>query len=59
MAQRLGEGRHRPSRASSQAFASVPRHHFVDAALATQAYEDTSLPIGHGRRSRSRRSSRG
>jgi protein-L-isoaspartate(D-aspartate) O-methyltransferase len=26
----------------------VPRHHFVDAALATQAYEDTSLPIGHG-----------
>jgi len=31
-----------------QAFASVPRHHFVDSALATQAYEDTSLPIGHG-----------
>jgi protein-L-isoaspartate(D-aspartate) O-methyltransferase len=30
------------------AFAAVPRHHFVDAALATQAYEDTSLPIGHG-----------
>jgi protein-L-isoaspartate(D-aspartate) O-methyltransferase len=30
------------------AFASVPRHQFVDAALATQAYEDTSLPIGHG-----------
>jgi protein-L-isoaspartate(D-aspartate) O-methyltransferase len=27
---------------------SVPRHHFVDAALVTQAYEDTSLPIGHG-----------
>ncbi len=26
----------------------VPRHHFVDSALATQAYEDTSLPIGHG-----------
>ena len=30
------------------AFAAVPRHAFVDAALATQAYEDTSLPIGHG-----------
>ncbi len=30
------------------AFAKVPRHLFVDAALATQAYEDTSLPIGHG-----------
>jgi protein-L-isoaspartate(D-aspartate) O-methyltransferase len=30
------------------AFAQVPRHLFVDAALATQAYEDTSLPIGHG-----------
>ena len=26
----------------------VPRHRFVDAALVTQAYEDTSLPIGHG-----------
>jgi protein-L-isoaspartate(D-aspartate) O-methyltransferase len=30
------------------AFAAVPRHLFVDPALATQAYEDTSLPIGHG-----------
>ncbi len=30
------------------ALASVPRHGFVDAALVTQAYEDTSLPIGHG-----------
>ncbi|HUG25862.1 protein-L-isoaspartate(D-aspartate) O-methyltransferase [Piscinibacter sp.] len=30
------------------AIAHVPRHLFVDAALATQAYEDTSLPIGHG-----------
>jgi len=30
------------------AFAKVPRHGFVDPALATQAYEDTSLPIGHG-----------
>lgn len=31
-----------------QAMRSVPRHQFVDSALATQAYEDTSLPIGHG-----------
>src|SRR5213076_1771572 len=30
------------------AISAVPRHQFVDAALATQAYEDTSLPIGHG-----------
>ncbi|MEP7058254.1 MAG: protein-L-isoaspartate(D-aspartate) O-methyltransferase [Caldimonas sp.] len=30
------------------ALAAVPRHLFVDAALVTQAYEDTSLPIGHG-----------
>jgi protein-L-isoaspartate(D-aspartate) O-methyltransferase len=27
---------------------AVPRHQFVDSALATQAYEDTSLPIGLG-----------
>ena len=31
-----------------QAFAQVPRHEFVDSALAIQSYEDTSLPIGHG-----------
>jgi protein-L-isoaspartate(D-aspartate) O-methyltransferase len=30
------------------AMASVPRHQFVDSGLAAQAYEDTSLPIGHG-----------
>ena len=30
------------------ALAQVPRHLFVDAALVAQAYEDTSLPIGHG-----------
>jgi protein-L-isoaspartate(D-aspartate) O-methyltransferase len=30
-----------------EAFARVPRHRFVDSALAGQAYEDTSLPIGH------------
>jgi protein-L-isoaspartate(D-aspartate) O-methyltransferase len=29
-----------------QALAQVERHRFVDSALATQAYEDTSLPIG-------------
>ncbi len=29
-----------------QAMAQVERHRFVDTALATQAYEDTSLPIG-------------
>jgi protein-L-isoaspartate(D-aspartate) O-methyltransferase len=26
----------------------VPRHHFVDPALASRAYEDTALPIGFG-----------
>jgi len=31
-----------------QALSTVPRHEFVDSALAIQAYEDTSLPIGHG-----------
>jgi protein-L-isoaspartate(D-aspartate) O-methyltransferase len=31
-----------------EAMAQVPRHRFVDAALVAQAYEDTSLPIGHG-----------
>jgi protein-L-isoaspartate(D-aspartate) O-methyltransferase len=31
-----------------EAMARVPRHHFVDTALANQAYEDTSLPIGLG-----------
>ncbi|VVE25492.1 protein-L-isoaspartate O-methyltransferase [Pandoraea aquatica] len=30
------------------ALATVPRHGFVDAALANQAYEDAALPIGHG-----------
>jgi protein-L-isoaspartate(D-aspartate) O-methyltransferase len=30
------------------ALALVPRHLFVDSALAAQAYEDTSLPIGLG-----------
>ena len=26
----------------------LPRHLFVDEALASRAYEDTALPIGHG-----------
>lgn len=30
------------------AMASVPRHVFVDEALASRAYEDTALPIGFG-----------
>jgi protein-L-isoaspartate(D-aspartate) O-methyltransferase len=30
------------------ALRAVPRHRFVDSALVQQAYEDTSLPIGHG-----------
>ncbi|MSQ66352.1 MAG: protein-L-isoaspartate(D-aspartate) O-methyltransferase [Limnohabitans sp.] len=31
-----------------QAMETVPRHTFIDSALANQAYEDTSLPIGFG-----------
>jgi len=31
-----------------QALSTVERHRFVDSALVAQAYEDTSLPIGHG-----------
>ncbi len=31
-----------------RAMLAVPRHLFVDSGLATQAYEDTSLPIGLG-----------
>ena len=30
------------------AMRDVPRHVFVDEALASRAYEDTALPIGHG-----------
>ena len=30
------------------AIRTVPRHLFVDEALAMRAYEDTALPIGHG-----------
>ena len=31
-----------------QRFNDVPRHIFVDEALASRAYEDNALPIGHG-----------
>jgi protein-L-isoaspartate(D-aspartate) O-methyltransferase len=31
------------------AMSDVPRHLFVDQALATRAYDDVSLPIGHAR----------
>ena len=47
MVQRLrAEGIH--CEAVFTAMEAVPRHLFVDTALAIQAYEDTSLPIGHG-----------
>ena len=47
MVQRLAAGGVQDA-AVLAAFGAVPRHQFVDAALVTQAYEDTSLPIGHG-----------
>ena len=31
-----------------RAFSCIERHKFIDTALANQAYEDTSLPIGFG-----------
>lgn len=31
-----------------EAIGKVPRHLFMDEALASRAYEDTALPIGHG-----------
>ncbi len=42
----VAQGLSRP--AVLQAMAQVERHRFVDTALAQQAYEDTSLPIGLG-----------
>ena len=47
MVQRLREAGLRDERVLA-AFAAVERHRFVDTALANQAYEDTSLPIGLG-----------
>ncbi len=34
--------------ATLHAIRVVPRHLFIDEALASRAYEDTALPIGHG-----------
>jgi protein-L-isoaspartate(D-aspartate) O-methyltransferase len=36
------------NRAVLNAIRATPRHIFVDEALASRAYEDTALPIGHG-----------
>jgi protein-L-isoaspartate(D-aspartate) O-methyltransferase len=30
------------------AMMEIPRHHFVDEGIASRAYEDVALPIGHG-----------
>ena len=30
-----------------EAISAIPRHIFVDEALASRAYDDVSLPIGH------------
>ncbi len=46
LALRLAEGGIRDPRVLA-AIGHVPRHRFVDAALANQAYEDAALPIGH------------
>jgi len=46
MVERLRAGGIRDNRVLD-AIAAVPRHQFVDAGLATQAYEDDALPIGH------------
>ena len=47
LVQRLGEEGIRDRRVLD-AIAEVPRHIFVDEALASRAYEDTALPIGQG-----------
>jgi protein-L-isoaspartate(D-aspartate) O-methyltransferase len=47
MVQRVRELRVQDPRVLA-ALAAVPRHAFVDDALASRAYEDTALPIGHG-----------
>jgi protein-L-isoaspartate(D-aspartate) O-methyltransferase len=48
MIERLRRGSAAVNAVVLEAMARVPRHLFVDSALAIQAYEDTSLPIGHG-----------
>lgn len=47
LVRRLQEGGIRDQRVLSR-IREVPRHLFVDEALASRAYEDTALPIGHG-----------
>src|SRR5829696_2863639 len=47
MVERLRQNGIRDERVLS-AMAAVPRHLFVDEALASRAYEDTALPIGFG-----------
>jgi len=47
MAERIAQQGVRNARVL-QAMASVPRHRFVDTALASRAYEDSAMPIGHG-----------
>jgi len=47
LVQRLGEDGIK-SRAVLEVIRGTPRHLFVDEALASRAYEDTALPIGHG-----------
>lgn len=41
----MAQGIHHPR--VLEAMRQVPRHRFVDEALASRAYEDTALPIGH------------
>ena len=45
--QRLQEGGI-SNRAVLEVIRNTPRHLFVDEALASRAYDDTALPIGHG-----------
>ena len=47
LVQRLREAGIRDQRVLA-AIRNTPRHIFVDEALASRAYEDTALPIGHG-----------
>ena len=47
MVQRLRDQGIRDERVLA-AMASVPRHLFIEEALASRAYEDTALPIGYG-----------
>ena len=47
LVQRLREGGIQDERVL-EVIGSTPRHLFVDEALASRAYDDTALPIGHG-----------